>query len=264
MALGTRHILRQSSDGFRQLYPEATRGEIGALLQERFLTEGFEEFEGRLIAAQRVSELEYHVAPNNFIEVCKQNRSGLLLLTPHFDSFLFGTVLLGISGLVVNVMTSAVTHHPQVADAVQRHFYSKYRGIERYLNGGRMLNMEEGLRPFYRMLEQGECLVILADSPAVAGGAEITPLFLGGRRKIAGGLLRLARKTGSRIGGFICRHTHYGRYLLKGGAVFDQADADTLDAVYQFLSAEILAAPGRWVAADMLPLMPLAAKGIDS
>ncbi|MEG1455096.1 MAG: hypothetical protein RSC66_05925, partial [Comamonas sp.] len=82
-------------------------------------------------------------------------------------------------------------------EAVQRHFHAKYRGLEQYLNGGKVMNMEEGLRPFYDMLKRRESLVVLADAPVLPNGAAMTVRFLGAPRKIAGGGLRLAQRTDS-------------------------------------------------------------------
>jgi len=255
VALEARHVARQSAAGYRELRPQATEAELTSLVLERFRAESLEEFEGQLIAAGRVVELQWDIQPEDFLTVCRQRKRGLVLMTPHFDSFWLGTVFLAQEGLTVNAMTSAVTHHPLVAPAVQQHFFKKYRGMERVLNGGRMLNMELGLRPFYQMLERGECLVVLADAPAVAGGATATPYFLGRRRLMAGGALRMAQKTDSDIGAFVCSFTGPGHYLLKGGPVMSARDPRALDAVYRYLSNEIEATPGRWYASDLLPLM---------
>ncbi|MDD2502202.1 MAG: hypothetical protein PHN92_15460 [Geobacter sp.] len=255
MALETRHVARQSAVGYRILRPQATEQELQSLVQERFRAESLEEFEGCLMAAGRVAGIRHEITPPDFTDVCKQRDRGLVLLTPHFDSFWLGTVFLAQAGMKVNAMTSAVTHDQRVMPAVQRHFYKKYRGMERLLNGGRMLNMEEGLRPFYQMLERKECLVILADAPATANSSVATPHFLGCRRQLAGGALRLARKTGSVLGAFVCRYLEPGHYLVKGGPIISAEDPCAFDVVYRYLSEEIEAAPGRWEAADLLPLM---------
>lgn len=261
MALGTRHISRQSAAGYRILRPKATEAELKTLVQERFYAESLEEFEGRLIAADRVAELKRDILPADFLAACRQRERGLVLLTPHFESFWLGTVFLGQAGVTVNAMTSSITHDPLVTAAVQQHFFKKYRGMERMMNGGRMLNMEDGLRPFYQMLERGETLVILADAPAIAGGASATPYFLGSRRRMAGGALRMASKTGSDIGAFVCRHVKMGQYLVKGGPIIPANEPQAFDTVYRYLSDEIEATPGKWYASDLLPLMTAVEKG---
>lgn len=255
MALGTRHVARQAAEGYRLLRPQATETELQVLVRERFYAESREEFEGRLIVAGRVAELSRLIMPDVFLETCLHRERGLLLLTPHFDSFMLGIAFLGLAGVTINVMTSSVTNDPLVSPAVQQHFFKKYRGMERMMNGGRMLDMELGLRPFYQMLERGECLVVLADAPAVAGGATITPDFLGSRRLMAGGAYRMARKTGSDIGTFVCRYEKPGHYRIKGGPFVEAREPGALDIAYRFLTDEIEATPGKWWASDLLPLM---------
>lgn len=80
---------------------------------------------------------------------------GLVLLTPHYESFCLGIAFLGRTGGVVNKMSSSVTQDPRVDPAVQRHCDDKYRGLGNLSRmAGASYGMESGLRPFYRMLEQ--------------------------------------------------------------------------------------------------------------
>ncbi len=255
MALGSRHVARQSAAGFRMLSPQPTETIVRSWVRERFETESREEFEGRLIAAGRVGELRRSVGPEGFLRACLRRERGLLLLTPHFDSFMLGIAFLGLAGARINVMTSAITNDPRVSPAVREHFSRKYRGMEKLMNGGRMVDQEDGLRPFYRILERRECLVILADAPAVPGGASMAPCFLGERRALAGGALRMAQKTGSDLGAFVCRFVAPGRYVVEGGPIGGANDSQTLEAAFAFLSNAIMASPGRWWAADLLPAM---------
>lgn len=255
VALGSRHVARQSAAGFRMLSPQADDATVRAWVRTRFETESREEFEGQLMAAARAGELRRTVGPEDFLRACLRRERGLLLLTPHFDSFTLGIAFLGLAGVKVNAMSSAITNDPKVTPSVGRHFFRKYRGMESCMNGGRILDQEDGLRPFYRMLERKECLVILADSPAVPGGAKVAPRFLGARRTLAGGGVGMARRTGSDIGAFVCRYSGPGRYALQGSPVGDANDPQALEAAYGFLSAAISAAPGRWWGADLLPAM---------
>ena len=256
VALGTRHVSRQSVTGYRTLFPDASDTLLQALVRERYATESREEFEGRLIVAGRVVQLNYRIHPDQFVQACLQRERGLLLLTPHFDSFMLGIAFLGMAGVKINVMTSAVTNDPRVSPAVSRHFFKKYRGMERMMNGGRMLDREDGIRPFYQMLERGECLVVLADAPATDVGTIVTTQFLGSQRRLADGALRMACKTGSDMGAFVCQFEKAGHYRLVGGPILDAADPLALSEAYRFLSEEILASPGRWWAVDLLPDMP--------
>lgn len=258
LALGWRHVYRQSAAGFQRLYPELDGAALGDLVRTRFETESREEFEGQLIAAGRIAELCCEYAPEDFLNACGKRDRGLVLLTPHFDSFTLGIVFLGRMGLKVNAISSEVTEDPRVAAAVRKHFHDKYRGMERWMNGGRILNQEAGLRPFYQMLKHHECLVVLADTPATPGGARIQPTFMGRRRALAGGALRMAIQTRSDLGAFTCRFLNPGHYRLEGGPIGLAADPHSAEAAYGFLSNAIDANPGRWWAADLLPAMGLA------
>ena len=61
-----------------------------------------------------------------------------------------GHRLLAANGARVNAMTSTVTHDPRVAAAVSAHFEAKYAGLAHHLNGGRLIDLEAGVRPIYR------------------------------------------------------------------------------------------------------------------
>jgi len=253
VALKTRHIERRSRLAYSLMFPELTETLLMDLVKKRYRSEAREEFEGCLIAARRVNQLDYQIYPDAFMQRCLNRNEGLVLLTPHFDSFLLGVVFLGLAGVKINVMTSSITHHSKVNSAVSRYFFRKYRGMERFLNGGLMLDRENGLRPFYKMLERGECLVVLADLPYLGKGTMTSATFLGLRREFAGGAVRMAQKTGSELGGYVCRFEGTGSYSVRGSHIFKSANSFSIDQVYEFLSNEIMRSPGHWVASDLLP-----------
>ena len=256
VALGFRHIRRQSLAGYHLLPGNASERERMAWRDERFVVEARDEFEARLIASRRVAELTCQFVPAAAETVCQQRERGLLLLTPHFDSFFLGVAFLARSGAKVNLMSSTLTHDPRVDKAVQHHFTQKYRGLEPYLNGGQVLDMEIGLRPFYRMLERRETLVVLGDAPVLPNGVSMTVDFLGARRVIAGGALRMAQRSNSDLGGYVCRYLGRGRYALEVCPIGPANDPETVARIYRFFSERILAHPGLWWAADLLPAMP--------
>jgi hypothetical protein len=259
VALGFRHIRSQSLAGYRQLPGGATDPERMAWRDKRFEVEARDEFEARLIANGRARKLDCTFRPPLAAAICKLPQRGLLLLTPHFDSFFLGVAFLARSGGKVNLMSSAVTHDPRVDSAVQRHFNAKYRGLEPYLNKGKVQDMELGMRPFYRMLEQGETLVVLGDAPVLPNGVAMTVDFLGGQRVIAGGALRIAQRSNSDLGGYVCRCLGAGRYEVEMCPIGPANDPATVERVYRFFNERIMAEPGLWWSADLLPHMPLAA-----
>jgi hypothetical protein len=264
VALGFRHIRAQSLAGYQLLPCAATQAARMAWCNERFVVEARDEFEACLIAGERVAELACKFLPDVVLPMGRDAKRGLLLLTLHFDSFFLGVAFLARHGRKVNLMSSAVTQDQRVDAAVQRHFTKKYRGLEFYMNGGQVLDMEDGLRPFYRMLERHETLVVLGDAPVSPNGVAMTVDFLGLPRILAGGALRLAQRTGSDLGAYVCRYLGPGRYELILCPTGPADDPQTVARVYRFFSEHILAQPGRWWAADLVPNMPPAvnAKGV--
>jgi SAM-dependent methyltransferase len=257
VALGFRHIRAQSALGYRQLPLAASDAQVRRWVRERFIAESRDEYEARLIADRRVPELVCDVLPAGSLGQLVNRDRGLLLLTPHFESFVLGLTFLARSGAKVSVMSSAVTHDPRVDPAVQRHFTAKYRGLENFLNGGRIVDLELGTRQFYRMLKDKEVLVILGDGPALPNGASMEVEFLGARRVLSGGALRMAQRTQSDLGSYVCRHLGGNRYELELGPIGRAEDPSALSAAYRFLSEAILKHPGGWWAADLLPSMPV-------
>ena len=144
-------------------------------------------------------------------------------------------------------------------DALACSFDAPAQALLKQENGrGLVPEMENGLRPFYRMLAAKETLVVLGDAPKLPHGAAMTVDFLGGQRELAGGALRLAQRSGSDLGGFVCRCVGPGRYALQVCAPGYPDDPATLTRIYAMFSQTITAQPGAWWAADLLPQMPLA------
>jgi lauroyl/myristoyl acyltransferase len=136
---------------------------------------------------------------------------------------------------------------------VRDYFTRKYQGLAAYLNGGSVMDMERGLKPFYRMLNNAETVIVLADAPRLPHGVPMDVDFLGERRVLAGGALRMAQHTDSDLGCFVCRHRGGGHYELALSVIGPARDPSTVAQVYDFFSHAILADPGRWWASDLLP-----------
>lgn len=283
MALGTRHVARLSQAAAEELnalraagrqtvtddvrawaadggVSDVSGGTPTNWVSQRFAAEARDEFEACLMHARRWPELHCRFeppdAPQRLIEAAQSR--GLVLLTPHFDSFYLGIAFLAqASGATVNAMSSAVPADPRVDAAVTNHFMRKYRGLEQALNGGQVVDMEDGLRPFFRMLQRNETLVVLADAPVLPGGARLEVPFLGGKRALAGGAQRLAQHAQAPMAAFVCRYEGWReghpRYVLNWCEAGPAQDPATLPRLYAFMGDAILRQPGRWWAMDMLP-----------
>lgn len=256
MGLGFRHIYRQSRSAYQALVPGTADAQLNAWRKQRFIAEAMDEFEAQWLAAGRVPELTCEFDPPYALDYLRNREAGLLLLTPHFESFFIGACLLGRAGEKINIMTSAVTHDPRVDDAVKKHFDTKYRGFEQYTHGGKAVDMEEGIRPFYEMLERKEILVLLGDAPVLPKGAAMKVDFLGEKRLIAGGGPRMAKRTHSHVAGFVCVPIKKGHYKIVMTTPAPAINEDAVQHIYDFFTAHILKNPGGWWASDLFPAMP--------
>jgi lauroyl/myristoyl acyltransferase len=258
LVMGTRHVARQSTLAYKEIYPDKDMKQIVALVKQRYRAESREEFEAKLICGHRINELSF--CCNNaeaFLKQYRESERGLVMLTPHFDSFILGVVFLGQLGLKVNLMSSLAEGAEAWDRAIYKHVVTKYENMEPYLNGGHVVPLEVGMRPFYQMLKRKEILVILCDVPL--GGDSKTDLethFINARRKLSGGAYRMAEKTSSNVAGFVCEYRSGAEYSLTVSDVFDLDSQDAADNTYEFLSENILRAPGKWWASYLLLDLP--------
>jgi len=254
IALGQRYIRAAAKQAMKQIMPGLQDTKITKLTRQRFEGNSREEFETYLIIKDRIEELSFSIhGLKGMLEQSRQGR-GVVLLTMHFDSFILGIVFLGMNGLKVNVMTSDVVENPLVNGCVRHFFYMKYRGMERYLNGGRAVHVEQNLKVFYKALLNGECVVVLADLPAKDNDQRIWMQFLGQERAFLSGAFRLARRTKSAIAGFICQWEGGCKYrvTLSDCIPPEEVNEASYQQVYAFLETAIQNRPERWWASDLL------------
>lgn len=254
ISLGQRYIRTATDHAMKQIMPDLTATEIANLTRQRFEENSREEFEAYLLIKDRIGELSFSIhGLKSVLEQSNQGR-GVVLLTMHFDSFILGTVCLGMSGLIVNVMTSDIVENPLVDGCVRRFFYRKYRGMERSLHGGRAVHVEQDIQFFYKALLNGECVVVLADLPAKDNDQRIWMRFLECERAFLSGAFRLAQRTGSALAGFVCQWEGMDKYLVTLSECIppDELNEGSYRQVYAFLEAHIRRKPERWLAADLL------------
>lgn len=123
------------------------------------------------------------------------------------------------------------------------------------MNGGKVVHFEKNLRFFYKALERGEVVVILADLPAGSMKTEVIVPFLGGTRRMAPGAWRMAKKTDSALGAFVCLHDAPDSYRVLSYLAGYQRPADpvrVMTPLYKFLDQQIRLHPERWWASELL------------
>jgi len=249
-------LYQLTAASFRQLLPGSSNEKIASLVRKRYVSQALEEFEAQFIIDDCTDRLTCTFLNENEILERKERKQGLVMLSPHFESVFLGYVFLCRLGFFSNCMTSSVISDPKVISEVQRFYFRKYLGLEKKMNGGCTHDLEKGLKPFYSMLRRKEVLLVGADLPASPTGAVMEVNFLGAKRLLAGGALRMAQRTGSDIGSYVCHRVDRGKYLLEFGPVGSGNDPLLLDSIYRFFSDKIMKTPGSWWGADLLQAMP--------
>ncbi|SDM30396.1 Lauroyl/myristoyl acyltransferase [Oryzisolibacter propanilivorax] len=265
LALGHRHVRALTLQALGELLPES---QARAALRERYATLAREEFETRLLARRGLAAFEVQARQALDALDARPAGRGLVLLTAHFESFVLGIAALASRGQRVHAVMSAITEDERLHPAVRRHFRHKYSGLERLLNGGRLLPIEQHQRHYYRALQAGDVVVILADAPAPSPEAGVWLPWMGCERAVAQGALRLATATRSLLGGFACHHLGGRRHALALSTLHDAFDPAPLPAeqgieaahaaVFAFLEQHIRQAPQRWWGMHLLPHYPSA------
>lgn len=256
LALREHYVSYRTGLALREIRPTIGARAFDHALLQRFVSSSREELEGHWFALQRSAECRCEFEGLAAIQAQQSQGRGIVLLTLHFDATLMGVTQMGLAGLKINLMTSSVVDDPRVAPIVQTYFRKKYQGIERYLNGGRVMHVESHLKAFYSALRRGEGVVILGEAPSGRPEEAIAVDFLGQRRAFAPGAVRLAEKTRTPMAAFVCLRQLNGGYRLVFSPVF-QPELDDHSAnvpkLFGFLEAQVEQYPERWWAADQLP-----------
>lgn len=257
VALREHYVAQRTRLAYREICPTLSDRELDGAVARRFENSSREELEGHWFALGRTGEVACKFEGVTAIHDYQQQGKGAVLLTLHFDATLMGVVKLGEAGLRLNLMTSDVVEDRRVARSVQRYFARKYAGIDKALNGGRALHVESHLKTFYSGIRSGEGVVVLGEAPT--GNVEEALLvdFLGRRRAIAPGAVRIAEKTGAPMAAFVCLREAVGSYrVLCSPLVFPEKTAghsQNVQFLFDFLAAHVRQMPDRWWAADQLP-----------
>ncbi len=255
LSLGHRHVAAMAEQGLAQILPPA---QVGAALRERFETVAREEMEARALQLHGLGHFQIEAADALATLASRPQGRGLVLVTPHLETFVLGIAALASTGTRIHPVMSIVSEDPRVHPAIRAHFRLKYSGLERHLQGGKLADAETSMRYFYRVLSQGDVVVVLADAPAPPDSPGVCLPFMGAQRQVAQGALRLATQSNSLLAAFAC-HSHGGRrHSVAMSPLWDpQADGTAAYAqAFAFMEQHIRVNPGRWWASHLLPLYP--------
>lgn len=249
-ALGVSYIRPRVWQSLRLLHPENSVLKTLYLLIGRYINASVEEWEA-LALDRLVARLPFPSSPA--LRSCDDEPSGIVYLMFHYGSFILGIAWLGRSltkqDKPLNAMASNIFLHPQVHPSVRKLFIRKYELLERYLHGGKVIFVEEGLKQFYRLLANNEGLFVLTDG--VTHGKAAFRVDFAGLKDVpfVPGAKRLLDHTGVCHVPFACDF-HQGRYRLLLGC--KEADVAFLPGAIAFHGDLATKHPQRWLASDLL------------
>lgn len=231
---------------YETLCPNVNHDERLELVRKRYINQSIEEFEGALLDKDRFGSMGVTYIGIESVEASLAKNGHAVFVTAHFGSSLLGITLLKRLGVALLVMSSNVVEHEKVHPTLTKFFLKKYRGIDRYMNGGEVLDIEGNGKKFLSFLKKRGSLVIIADLPPnSANEIPAWKMFFGKERGFAAGAGKLAASTDSEIIPFVC-YFENNRYVVKFG--------DFEKDPYAFLEEEIGYRPEFWWAADMLEI----------
>lgn len=264
MALGFPYIAERSSRAFQEIHPKADESRIRAWVIERYRTVAREELDGALAVAGRAHELKMDLAPVSAVLAQRTPGRGLVVTLSHHDSFFLAMLALVRCGVTAHLMISDVVFDERVHPRLRAFTRAKYDAYIGLMNGGRFLCANADSRSFFRdELLAGRILLVVTDTPAEKNPEKGTWVqWLGKRRKMADGALRLAMETGSEMLAVRARHESPGRLtwscssLVGTSSLNGMSDEQRREALFaplaQFMEAAIYADTGRWSAAHLL------------
>jgi lauroyl/myristoyl acyltransferase len=253
--VGVKYIAERTSKAAQELWP---RLNSQALVQQRYQAIAREEWHGNLLGQGSLKGLSCKLAGlEKMLQQASPNK-GLVVLTAHFDSFIVGMVGLGLCGRKTSVTTSNVYEHEQVHSAVSAFFNQKYRGAEKFLNGGKFMHVETSLRAFYKALQRKETVVVVADVPATLDGQGEWLTWFGKQRKVANGGFRMAIETDSLICAMVSVTNNEGEVSWLCSDVYNpETDTHFAQSLFGFFETSILENPGKWWASHLLQDYPV-------
>ena len=264
LSVGFPYIAPRAAAGYRELFPKTTEPEIQRLVVQRYQTIAREELEGMLAIQGRLNAIDMDLTPIHAILKQRQPERGLVVVMSHLDNLFLGLVGIARCGVPVYLMTSDVVQHPQVHPTLRRFFKRKYDAYQQHIGGGSFLPASRQAREtFYSVLRAGGIVAVISETPAAKAEDKGTWVqWMGKRRKVADGAIRMALDTQSQIVAMANTQTRLGHMEWAWSDLLDTKDyanqAPTVARqalaaiIFKYLEASVRTVPGRWWAAHLL------------
>ena len=264
LALGFPYVAERSARAYQDIHRQADEKTVRAWVVERYQTVAREELDGALVMAGRMDALKVDLRPVRALLAEREPGRGLVVALSHHDSFFVAMLALARCGVTAHLMISDVVFDERVHPKLRAFTRAKYDAYIRAMNGGQFLSASAQTRSFFRdELLAGRVLMVVTDTPAEKRSDKGTWVqWLGKRRKMADGALRLAIETGSEMVAMRSRHEAPGRQVWSCSSLVGTSEplglsaAAEREAIYaplaHFLERAIYTDTGRWSAAHLL------------
>jgi len=264
LSVGFPYIGERCARAYREIFPNASEREINRIVRERYETVSTEDMEGWLTIRGRIAEIPMALEPIRQAMAQREAGRGLVVVMSHLDNLFYGLAGIARCGYPVHLMTSAVVQDERVHPALRYFFQQKYAAYNRAMGGGALLHSgAEAKQIFHEVLRQGGIVAVVSETPANPESDKGTWVqWMGQRRKMADGALRMALDTNSQLIAMQNWRNDVNAVEWAWSALVDPKqyqetqDAPAREAMYAllftFLGNGIRARPGRWWAAHLL------------
>ena len=146
-----------------------------------------------------------------------------VVISYHFGSFILGILALSALNRPIYVLGSSIVESPKLPPALHEFFKKKYEIMERYLNGGEILFVEESnkMKNFFRYLSNGAIGVAMGDLLAGDNSSSIDLTIFNIRAKVQAGLPVFAKKRAIPIATYLCRRKLIGEPIFRATATIE-------------------------------------------
>ncbi|MCF7970595.1 MAG: lysophospholipid acyltransferase family protein [Methylococcaceae bacterium] len=119
----------------------------------------------------------------------KKTNKPVILYTVHFGRLIMPAIALGLLGYETSPLTAPIHGAKQ-----EQWYLDKKINAMRSIMKGSFVNTDQSMRVLYKILQNGETLIVLVDVSPVPGQACYEASFLGGTARFPKGIVKLAKK----------------------------------------------------------------------
>ncbi len=248
-SFGDKGLWNRTLESFKEICPNDNSSKYLEYVEKRYISQSLEEYEAMLIIKNRFHKIPVKYYNENAVLELFEKNPHHVFVTSHFASSIEAFIFLNIFKTPNMIMTSNITKHPMVHKSINKFYDKKYRSIEAFLNGGKMLDAEGNLKQFFRFIKNKGCLTIVADlPPSNPEESDVIKDFFSKKRVFAEGAQRLSQSVKGTVIPYVC-------YYEKGE--YHMVFANLKQDPYEFFEQEIKKRPHLWWAADVLTLLPV-------